>query len=371
MKIAIITSQAASLLNFRGPLIIEMKRRGHEILAIAPNIDENTHNALEAMGVRPIELSMSRSGMNPVRELTVIIELCRVLRQHRPDTCLAYFIKPVIYAAVAAWLARVPSRYGLIEGLGFAFTTSAKMDTRRWFVQRAITSLARFAFKRLKYVIFLNPDDQQEFLKRRLVVAKQAKLLGAIGIDLDKWPVTPLPTSETIFIVVARLLRDKGIGEYATAARIIKLEYPSARFLLLGGIDENPAAISRSEIETWVSEGLFEWQGHVPVRPWLEKANVFVLPSYREGIPLSTQEAMALGRPVITTDVPGCRETVVDGINGFMVPPRDPEALANAMRHFLEHPEDIAAMGNESRKMAEERFDVHVQNDKLLDFLDL
>lgn len=371
MKIAVITSQASSLVNFRGPLLAEMRQRGYEVLAFAPNLDHDIRAALVEMGVQPIEFSMSRSGMNPFREVAVIAELRRLLRRHRPDVCFAYFIKPVIYGAIAAWLARVPRRYGLIEGLGFAFTATSGADTRRQLVRGAITFMARFAFRRLQRVIFLNPDDMQELADRRLVVPGQTALLGAIGIDLDEWSVAPLPRGEITFILVARLLRDKGIGEYAAAARILRTDYPEARFLLLGGLDQNPAAMPRTEVEAWTAEGLIEWPGHVPVRPWLERASVFVLPSYREGVPRSTQEAMALGRPVITTDAPGCRETVIDGRNGFLVPPRDPQALAAAMRHFIEHPQDIATMGAESRKLAEERFDVHVQNSRLLGFLDL
>ncbi|WP_417248561.1 glycosyltransferase family 4 protein [Celeribacter sp.] len=371
MKIAVVTSQASSLLNFRGPLLTEMCKRGYEVLTFAPNIDELTRNDLVAMGVTPIETSMSRSGLNPLRELAVIFELWRLLLKHKPDVCFAYFIKPVIYGAIAAWFARVPRRYGLIEGLGFAFTSTSSVDRRRERVQKAITLLSRFTLKRLNRVIFLNPDDRREFIERRLVDAEKTDLLGGIGLDLDAWSPVPPPKNEVTFIVVARLLRDKGISEFAAAARLLRTDYPEARFVLLGGRDENPAAIPQADVDAWVAEGLIEWKGHVPSKPWFEKANIFVLPSYREGVPLSTQEAMALGRPVITTDVPGCRETVINGRNGFMVPPRDPVALAAAMRHFLEQPEDIATMGAESRKMAEEQFNVHAQNDKLLSFLGL
>lgn len=372
MKIAVISNVAVSLLNFRGPLLAEMCRRGHEVLAFAPDFDSDSRAALIAMGVQPIDFSMSRSGMNPLRELAVILELRRLLRQHRPDVSFAYFLKPVIYGTIAAWLAGVSRRYGAIEGLGFAFTPTEKTDVRRWIVQLAVTFLARFAFMRMDRVIFLNPDDMKELSPRRLVGAQRTVLLGAIGVDLQEWSVAPLPVGDVTFILIARLLRDKGIGEYVAAARILRADYPQVRFLLLGGLDRNPAAISKAEVESWVAEGLIEWPGHVPVGPWLARASVFVLPSYyREGLPRSTQEAMAVGRPVITTDSPGCRETVVEGRNGFLVPPRDAVALASAMRHFLKHPQDIAPMGAESRKLAEERFDVHVQNARLLALMGL
>ena len=372
MKIAVISNHARSMLNFRGPLLSELHRQGHEVLAFAPDFDPETRSALAALGAQTVDFYMSRSGVNPVKEIAVIFELRRLLRRHRPDICFAFFLKPVIYGTIAAWTIGIERRFGLIEGLGFAFTAVPEINFRRWIAQRFLLALARLAMGRLNRVIFLNPDDREEFLDRKLVTLPQTALLGAIGLDLEEWSVEPLPNGPVTFILVARLLRDKGIREYVEAARMLRTSYPEARFLLVGGLDENPAAIARAEVDSWVAEGLIEWPGHVPVRPWLAQASVFVLPSYyREGVPRSTQEAMALGRPVITTDAPGCRETVIEGRNGSLVPPRDPVALANAMRHFIERPQDIASMGIESRKLAEERFDVHVQNRKLMGFMGL
>lgn len=371
MKIAVISNQAQSMLNFRGPLLAELRRQGHEILAFAPDFDPETRSTLVALGAHPVDFSMSRSGVNPIREMAIIFELRDLLRKHRPDICFTFFLKPVIYGTIAAWSVGIKRRYGLIEGLGFAFTEAPGFDFRRWIVGRFLKVMAGLAMSRLSRVIFLNRDDRQEFLDHKFVTPSQTALLGAIGLDLAEWTVEPLSEGSVTFILVARLLRDKGIREYVHAARILGADHPQVRFLLVGALDENPTAISRAEVEAWVAEGLIEWPGHVPVKPLLAQASVFVLPSYREGIPRSTQEAMALGRPVITTDVPGCRETVIDGRNGLLVPARDPEALAQAMRHFIERPEDIASMGAESRKIAEEQFDVHVQNRKLIGFMEL
>lgn len=369
MKIAIVSNGALSLLNFRGPLMVEMVRLGHEVLAFAPDHDEKSREELRAMGVKPIDCTMARSGTNPLQEMASIVSLRRLLLKHQPDLCFCYFIKPVIYGTIAAWLAGVPRRYGLIEGLGFAFTEASGQNWRRNMLQKVITSLARFAFARLDRLIFLNPDDIEEFVTRGLVEKKKAFLLGAIGLDLCEWQAAPLSDGPLTFILVARLLRDKGVYEYVRAARIVRQTYPDARFLLVGGHDSNPAAIALSDVQAWVKEGLIEWPGHVDIKPWLTLGHVFVLPSYREGVPRSTQEAMALGRPVVTTDVPGCRETVVEGKNGFMVPAADHEALAHAMQKFAENPVMIERMGKESRQMAEERFDVHTQNRKLLSYL--
>lgn len=371
MKIAVISNQASSMLNFRGSLLAELDRQGHEVLAFAPDFSPETRSALADLGAQPVEFTMSRSGINPLREVAVIFELRGLLRRHKPDICFTFFVKPVIYGTIAAWSIGIKRRFGLIEGLGFGFTAAPEVDVRRWVVQRFLVLMGRLAMARLNRVIFLNPDDRKEFVDRKLVASAQTELLGAIGVDLEEWSVEPFPEGPVTFILVARLLRDKGIREYVEAARMIRTSHPEARFLLVGGLDENPAAISRAEVEAWVAEGLIEWPGHVPVKQWLARASVFVLPSYREGVPRSTQEAMALGRPVITTDVPGCRETLINGRNGFLIPPRDPVALAGAMRHFIEHHHDIEPMGAESRKLAEQRFDVHVQNQKLMAFMEL
>lgn len=373
MKIAVISNGAQSLLNFRGPLMAEMIRRGHEVLAFAPDHNAQTRRDLHELGVQPLDFAMARSGTGMVRELGSILELRRILRHHRPDVSFTYFLKPVIYGTIAAWLAGVGRRYGLIAGLGFAFTDGdAASGRKRKLLQAVVTAIARFSFRRIDRLMFQNTDDLKEFVARRIVNPKKAALAGATGVDMETWRECPLPEGPITFLLVARLLRDKGVGEYAKAARILRATHPHARFLLLGGIDDNLAAFTRAEVEEWVAEGLLEWPGQVPVRPWLAQCHVFVLPSYyREGVPRSTQEAMAMGRPVITTKLPGCRETIQDGVNGFVVPPRDPASLATAMQRFMDNPDLMAPMGRESRRMAEERFDVHQLNRKLLNLMDM
>lgn len=372
MKIAIISNGAESLLNFRGPLLAEMVRRGHQVLAFAPDHDDGSRTVLSNLGCTTVSYRMSRAGASPVREVGVILELRRLLSQYQPDLCFSYFIKPVIYGTLAAWLARVPRRYAMIEGLGFAFTVGPRQNLHRRLLKGVISSLIRVAGKRLDRLVFLNNDDLGEFVDRKLIDPDKAALLGAIGVDLDDWPQAPFPPGPVTFLLAARLLQDKGIREYVTAARMLRPQHPEARFLLLGGLDDNPAAIGRQEIEGWVKEGLIEWPGHVDVKPWLAQSHVYVLPSYyREGVPRSTQEAMAFGRPVVTTNAPGCRDTVDDGVNGYLVPACDPAALVEAMRLFLDTPHLITALGKESRRLAEERFDVHRQNARLLTLMDL
>lgn len=367
MKVAVISNDAFGLLNFRGPLLTELRRLGHDVLAFAPDIDASTRAALAAMGVISVEYKLSRTGMNPAHDFATILQLRHLLKNHKPDISLSCFIKPAIYGTIAAWCAGVPRRYAMIEGLGFAFTNSPNSTWRSTAIRMAVSSLLRISLKKSNRIVVLNNDDKEELIKHNIITEENCTVLGGIGVELDQWRYSVPPTQPVTFILVARLLWDKGVGEYARAAAILRKTHPQAKFLLLGGLDQNPAAVPREVVEEWVSDNILNaWPGHVPVRPWLEQSSVFVLPSYREGVPRSTQEAMALGRPVITTDCPGCRDTVVDGLNGFLVSPRDPVALADAMRHFIDRPQDIVAMGHESRRMAEERFDVKIQNGKLL-----
>lgn len=372
LKIAMISNSAVSLLNFRGPLIAEMTRRGYQVLAFAPDHDAETRVELKKLGSVPIDYAMSRAGTNPLKDAAVILELRRLLRMHRPDVSFAYFVKPVIYGTLAARLAGVPRRYAMIEGMGFTFTAAGENDWRKKALRWVVVRLFRLSLLFATRLLLLNSDDYAEFLNRRLVRPDRAALLGGIGVDLDDWPYAVPRTDPVTFILVARMLRDKGVENYVAAARIVRRAHPAARFLLVGGHDQNPAAVPITVLEEWVAEGIVEWSGHVPVKPWLARASVFVLPSfYREGIPRSTQEAMAIGLPIITTDVTGCRETVDDGVNGFLIPPHDSEALAKAMEYFIDHPEKIVPMGVESRRLAEERFDVHRQNRKCLELIGL
>lgn len=218
----------------------------------------------------------------------------------------------------------------------------------------------------------LNQDDAAQFIEDGLANQGNIALLGGIGVDLDAGCGSSVQTEPVTFLLAARLLREKGIVEYAEAARKIKAEYIDAQFVLLGALDTNPSALAHNDIDAWVLEGLLEWPGHVIVEPWLERASVFVLPFYREGVPRSTHEAMAMamtmGRAIITTDAPGCRETVVDGVNGYLVPVRDVDALVLAMARFLDNPERIAAIGLDSRRMAAQKFDVQKIDARLVDF---
>ena len=363
--IAIIGNQGFSLLNFRGPLIEDLVRSGYRVIALAPDMDEASAKGLHSLGAEPVSIWLSRTGVNPLADFLALLLLFLKLVEIRPDVTLSYAAKPAIYGTLAAWFARVPRRYAMIEGLGNVFIEQPREKVRKKLLRRFVANLYKSALKRADKVFFLNPDDICDFASRRLVSLVQVVRINGIGVDLSTWRSLPAFTETITFTFVGRLLRDKGILDFAAAARVVKNSAPQVRFLILGDLDSNPDAISLSEVRGWVEEGIVEWPGHVPVRDHLARTSVFVLPSRREGVPRSTQEAMASAKPVITTDAPGCRETVIHGQNGFLVPPGDVVALASAMQHFIENPVLIASMGAASRRLAEERFDVRKTNARI------
>ena len=368
--IALISNQAHSLLNFRAPLMRAMVARGVRVLALTPDYDDMSRAAVRALGAEPIDISLDRTSMRPARDLVDMFRLVRTLRRLKPDATFAYFIKPVIYGSLAARFAGVPRRYALVAGLGYVFTEDgAPPGWKRRLIQRIVSILYRAAFRTCDRVFFQNDEDAQHFIANGSLPPEKVVRVNGTGVDLAQYAPVPPVLRPVTFLLMARLLREKGICEYAMAARQVQAQHPDARFILLGGLDPNPGGLAQDEVEVWVREGILEWPGPVEdVRSWIAQASVYVLPSYyREGVPRSTQEAMAMGRPVITTDAVGCRETVVDGVNGFLVPVRDADALAAAMLRFIENPALIESMGRESRRLAEERFDVHKINEVMLE----
>jgi len=372
IHVALIAVEAMSHCKFRAPLIRALTVRGVKVSVLASNFEVSSKARISELGAEPVDITMARTGMNPFTDMRDTFRLVSTLSRLKPEIVLSSFIKPVIFGTLAAWLARVPRRIAMIEGLGFVYTDNGVAPGIKTRSLRAmVSSLYRLALKRAHRVIFLNPDDMNDFSSLQIVDRDKATLLGGIGVDLEEW-TCKTPVSEPIrFLFVGRLLDEKGINDFIEAARIMKRSRSNIEFVVLGAVDSNPGSISTEQMNECVKFNLLIWPGHVHVKPWICRSSVFVLPSYREGLPRSTQEAMAMGRPVITTDVPGCRQTVVDGRNGYLVPVRDPEALANAMIRFVDYPELIAQMGKESRRLAEERFDVHEVNARLIQILGL
>lgn len=363
----LIASFPDSLVKFRGPLLRALASRELDVHVAAPDLNHSPEvcRELEAFGVTLHNIGLKRTGTNPLADFATALELWKLMREIQADFVLGYTIKPVIYGSLAGWLAGVPNRFALVTGLGYAFTGEAA--GKRGLLRKLIQRLYRFALSKSHKVFFQNPDDEALFRQLGLLpdVIPSCVVNGS-GVDVAGYAVAPL-TDKPSFLLIARLLGDKGVREYAQAAQKIKSKYPDAVFRLVGWIDDNPDAISRHELDEWVSTGAIEFLGKLAdVRPAVSDCNVYVLPSYREGTPRTVLEAMAMGRPVITTDAPGCRETVTDGENGFLVPVKAVDELAAAMFRFIENPALVSKMGQRSRKVAEHKYDVHRVNEVML-----
>ena len=366
-RFLLVASFPDSLIQFRGPLMDALLEAGQEVHVAVPCLVPGGEVAvvLANKGVRVHSIPLQRTGLNPIKDLRLLMSLIALMLRLRPGFVLSYTIKPVIYGSMAAWLTGVKHRFALVTGLGYAFTGTASGE--RALLRRLIQRLYRFALKRTHCVFFQNPDDEALFREFQLLPeAVPSSVVNGSGVDVAEYSVAPLP-DKPCFLLIARLLGDKGVREYAQAAQLVKAVYPKAVFRLVGWIDDNPDAISQRELDQWVDSGLLEFLGRLDdVRPAISDCSVYVLPSYREGTPRTVLEAMAMGRAVITTDAPGCRETVVDGDNGFLVPVKDVNALADAMIKVIETPGLAASMGERSRQIAESKYDVHKVNAAML-----
>lgn len=363
------SSFAQSLVNFRARLIEELVAAGHQVHVTAPDFDEDLVAQLAGLGATAHRVPLARTGIGPLSDLRYALSIRRLIRDLGAQVVVSYTSKPNIWASLVAGSAGVRSA-SLITGLGYAFTEGG--GARRRLVSIASRILYRLATSRNYVVIFQNPDDRADFISAGcLADPSKARLVNGSGVDIDQFAVAPLPDAP-VFLMVARLLGTKGVREYVRAGLALRSRRPDCRLLLVGYRDEGPDGIGLDELNEWRSAGL-EYLGQLAdVRPAIAEASVFVLPSYyREGTPRSTLEAMAMGRAVITTDMPGCRETVVDGENGFLVPPRDADALLEPMQRLASDPPMRARMGAQSRAFCERRFEVGDVTRTLLDHLAL
>lgn len=371
-KILVLGSLAESLVNFRGDLLRALVGAGHQVVAAAPAGPQWVDEALQRWQVRRVVVPLARTGMNPAADLGALFSLWRLLRAERPDAVLAYTIKPVIYGLLAARLAGVPHRVALITGLGFSFQPAR--TAARSLLQGLIRRLYRLALHGADTVIFQNRDDEHEFRARGLLRAGQrVSVVAGSGINVERYPLQPLPSGPRRFLLIARLLADKGVHEYLQAALRLHALRTDVTCHLVGPLEDHPAAVAKAVIDEAVAAGAIVYHGVLrDVRPQLAAAHVYVLPSYREGMPRTVLEAMASGRPIITTDAPGCRETVVDGRNGVLVAVADAEALLREMLRFVDMGEaELARMATASRDIAVRKFDVHHVNAAIMGALGL
>lgn len=331
----------------------------------SPDLTESTRLALQGIGAQCHTVRLKRSGINPFADLVYTWDLFRIMRQYHIEYAISYTVKPNVFGAAAAWLAQ--TRFSMmVTGLGLSFIDRQTSSLKRFIAGRVARALYRFASTISEKVVFQNPDDAEEFVARGcLRDLRKILLVNGSGVDLNRFEPRPLP-SAAVFLLIARLLVSKGVREYGIAVETLRSEGVQARFLLAGPMENGPDAISVAELGTLKEQGV-EYLGELKdVRSTLEECSVYVLPSWREGTPRTVLEAMALGRPIITTDVPGCRETTVDGYNGFLVPEQDPISLARAMTTLALNPEERQKMGQASLDRVRARYSVHDVNQCLI-----
>lgn len=348
-------NNAWGMYNFRKNLLRSYVERGFRVAVSAP-YDAEWFGKLEALGCEVYAVEMAAKGTNPMADLGIVWRYWKLLRRLRPNLSITYTIKPNIYGSVAAQVLGIPY-LPVTTGLGYVFISETT-------ISKIARALYRVAFWKAERVWFLNRDDIASFKRARLVAEERIEQLPGEGIDLSRFAFKPMRGRQNdglTFLLVGRMLRDKGVTEFVEAARTVRERHPAARFLLLGNVWEaNPAAISRKEIAAWAAQGVVEYCGATnDVRPYLEDADCVVLPSYREGVPCTLMEAAAVGRPLIATDVPGCREVVEHGLNGFLCEARSAESLAAAMELMIGIPAGVRArMGRCGRRLMEKKFDV-------------
>lgn len=369
-KVLIVSSNSHSLLNFRLELLESFLGCDLSVVACAP-IDGSTQYLIEKfekLNIKFEPFDIRNSSKNIFYDLFNVIRFIKIIKSNNIDCLFSYHMKPVIYGSILASLLGLKHIYSMVTGLGYVFTENKGISI----------SIARVLLKRLlsfslllnKTVFFQNKDDF-DFICTGKKLKNSSVIINGSGVDVNFFRFTETPKTLS-FLFVGRLLVHKGIYEYIEAARILKKKFPHLSFKVAGGFHANPSSISGSELKKWIQEGIIEYLGEVKeMLPVFQEASVCVLPSYREGCPRALLEAMAVGRAIITTDTPGCRDTVVDNHNGYLIPIKNSTRLAEAMEKFIEMPALVKEMGLKSRHLAEEKYDVHKVNKKILEGMGL
>lgn len=340
------------LYNFRKNLIKELLIAGHKVVAVAPRDDYSAR--LEALGCEFVPIAMDNMGKSPLVEMMLIWRIRKLLKQFKPQVAFTFTIKCNIYTCLAAKGLPISVNPN-VSGLGTVFLSNG-------FLNKIVRTLYSVAFKKADIIFFQNTNDENLFRSLNLAAPDQIQLLPGSGVDLSHFSAVKLPNNQQItFLMLARLLWDKGVGEYVEAAKITKQEFPNARFQLLGFLDvDNQSAVHKDSVDQWVNEGSLEYLGSTDdVRQFIKNADCVVLPSYYpEGTPRSLLESAAMARPIITTDMPGCRNVVNDGITGYLCKPRDAQDLANKIKLIINAGQQSRTeMGKSGRNMIEQKYD--------------
>ena len=364
MRSLLLSSHTPSLFWFRVDLMKDIQAEGYEVFAAAQMPESDWAERFAEIGVNYRQIKVSRNGLNPIGDLATLRDIKRLLREIKPEKIFVFQAKTVAYGCRAAASLGITEVYTLIAGLGSVYLGHGLKNKLVKFVMSA---LYKQAFKRSKNVFFQNNDDKQTMLDEGLLKEDKIVMIHGSGVNVEIFTPTKLPTIPT-FLYIGRLIRDKGVGEYLEACQIIKAEYgDKVRCLLVGPYDSNPSALKPEELQPLVDKGIVEFFGEQKdVRPFIDQCSIYVLPSYHEGTPKTVLESMAKGRAIITSNAPGCKETVVDGVNGYLTEVKNAKDVAEKMKALIEHPEKVASMGMKSREMAVDIFDVKKVNDTIL-----
>lgn len=366
LKILIISPKSRTIVNFRGDLIKEMVLKGHEVITIGP--ETGYEKEIQELGAKFILLEMKKNSTGFLHDLKYMINLMKIIKKEKPDIVFSYTIKPVVYGSIASKLAGVKKIYSMITGLGYVYT-SKTLKSR--IIKIIVSILYILGFSCATKVIFQNSDDLNEFIKARYVSKKKCTLVNGSGVNMDRFSRTELP-KDISFLMISRAMRIKGIMEYLNAAKIVKSKYPKIQFKLLGAIEKMQDSLTYKDIQPYIDNGIIEYFGETKdVRPYIVNCSVYVLPSYREGTPRTVLEAMAIGRPIITTNAPGCRETVISGVNGYLVSIKDTNMLAEKMIWMIENQAKLPKMAEESFRMCSEKYDVKKVNEAIIRIMNL
>ena len=364
MKALLLSSHTPSLFWFRVDLMKAMQAAGYEVVAAGQMPETDWTDKFKALGVTYKQISVVRNGLNPMGDLVTLKDIKRLLRNERPDKIFAFQAKTISYGAIAAKDMGITEFYPMVAGLGSIFRGTGLKNK---LVRTVMSVLYKQAFKKSKKVFFQNNDDKKVLVDAGLLPESQIVVIHRSGVNLEKFVPTEMPEIPT-FLYIGRLIKDKGVGEYLEACQKIKRLYgKKVRCLLVGPFDSNPSALKPEELQPLINSGVLEYFGEQSdVRPYISQCSIYVLPSYHEGTPKTVLENMAMGRAIITTDAPGCRETVVNGENGYLVEVKNADAVVAEMQYLMEHPETVVKMGKKSREMAENIFDVNKVNHAIL-----
>lgn len=364
MKFILISPKNRTAYNFRGDLIRKIIESGYEVIVTGPNRDNV--EKIEALGARFVEIPMNKNGVNPLKDLEYQKALCDLFKKEKPDVTLGYTSKPVIYGSIAAKKAGVGHIVAMVTGAGYAFIAQTK---KAKIIKLIMSILYKIGFMCADTVIFQNTDDKEQFIHEHLVKSSKCQVVNGSGVNMEKFSVAPYPENITFFML-SRVMYSKGIREYLEACEIVKEKHPEVRCMLLGACEGIQDSLSEADLQSYIDRGIIEHFGETDtVADYYKQCSVYVLPSYREGTPRTVLEAMAMGRAIITTDAPGCRETVIDGETGFLVPVKDSKAVAEKMIEFIEKPELVETMGRASLQYCKDKFEVNKVNKDMLKYL--